>query len=231
MVTLLLFVRDNRVVGTQSTGNMPLKAIRDLTAHFVKPPQLETKIGGKIYRLRSEEDLWLLHFLHILADIGGLIEAAPSKRWRLTNEGGRFLETDPMLQLVFLLAVWWYNVNWLVAYSFVGMGDTLPRSLPHTTLDNLSIIPVETYTSFVKFSDRLIADTKLTWRAQNSSFAATALRGSIERMVIDVLATFGAVKCRYRKDPLGKGTISILTEFKITSLGAIVLKAMVALGN
>lgn len=40
MVTLLTCVRDNRVVGTQSTGNPPLKAVREVTARFVHPPQL-----------------------------------------------------------------------------------------------------------------------------------------------------------------------------------------------
>ena len=64
MVTLLSFVRDNKVIGTQSTGNMPLKAIREVTAHFVNPPKLDAVIGGRTFSLRSEEDLWPLHLLH-----------------------------------------------------------------------------------------------------------------------------------------------------------------------
>ena len=42
MVTLLIYLRDNRVIGTQSTGNFPLKAIREVTAGFVDPPVLDT---------------------------------------------------------------------------------------------------------------------------------------------------------------------------------------------
>ena len=38
MVTLLSYLRDNRIIGTQSTGNLPLKAVREVTAQFVNPP-------------------------------------------------------------------------------------------------------------------------------------------------------------------------------------------------
>jgi hypothetical protein len=65
MVTLLRFVQENKVVGTQSTGNMPLKMVRAVTAEFVNPPVLDQTIGDKTYRLRSEEDVWPLYFLHI----------------------------------------------------------------------------------------------------------------------------------------------------------------------
>ena len=52
MMTLLTYVRDTKVVGTQSTGNMPLKAVREVTARFVEPPQLDTTIG--LIKVRAE---------------------------------------------------------------------------------------------------------------------------------------------------------------------------------
>ena len=57
-VTLLTYVRESKVVGTQSTGNMPLKSVREVTARFVTPPVLDTEMGDRIYRLRSEADVW-----------------------------------------------------------------------------------------------------------------------------------------------------------------------------
>ncbi|MEW5939286.1 MAG: plasmid pRiA4b ORF-3 family protein, partial [Chloroflexota bacterium] len=45
MVTFLSYLKENRVVGTQSTGNLPLKAIREICAKFVNPPVLDEKIG------------------------------------------------------------------------------------------------------------------------------------------------------------------------------------------
>lgn len=226
MVTLLTYVRDTKVVGTQGTGNMPLKAVREVTAHFVKPPKLETTIGDRTYRLRSEAHLWPLYFLHIVAEVGGLLLIAPGRRWRLTAEGKDFLEMDPLVQVSFLLAVWWYEVNWLVAYPFEGMGDDLPPFFNLVTLSRLEELPVGIAVSFKEFADELIEETGLTWGARESSFAAMLLRSSIERMVISVLAAFDAVEREYEEVPLGKGTTSELAEFEITPFGKALLDAV-----
>jgi hypothetical protein len=90
MATLLTFVRDSKVVGTQGIGNMPLAAIRQVTSQFVDPPRLESEVGGKTYQVRTEEDVWQLHFLHILAEVGKLIKTGRARRWRLTAKGEQF---------------------------------------------------------------------------------------------------------------------------------------------
>ena len=231
MVTLLAFVRDNKVVGTQSTGNLPLKAVREVTARFTNPPQLDTKIGGRTFQLHSEEEVWPLHFLHILADVGGLIETGRARRWQITAQAKRVLETAPPVQAAFLLAVWWHKVNWLVAYPYSGMGDNLPYLFSKTTLAGLRSLPTGTYVSFSDYATKLIGSTGLTWTAQESRFADSALRASIERMVIDILADFGALKCRYRKEPLGKGTITKLAAFQVTPWGKALLEAVAIVGG
>lgn len=146
MVTLLTHVRDNRIVGTQSTGNMPLKAVREVTARFVKPPQLDHTIGDHTYKLRSETDVWPLYFLHILAEVGGLLVIAPARRWWLTSGAESFLALDPLLQVSFLLTVWWHQVNWLVAYPFEGMGEELPSSFNVVTLAQLRALVAAHFT-------------------------------------------------------------------------------------
>jgi len=226
MLALLTFVRDNKVVGTQSTGNMPLKAVRELTARFVDPPQLDTTIGDRTFRLRSEEDVWSLYFLHILAEVGGLLATGRARRWRLTPDGERFLDEDPWLQVMFLLEVWWHQVNWLVAYPLGGMGEALPSSFEYATLTRLRSLPINTRISFEEFADGLIRHTRLTWIAQDSSFATMALHSAVKRTVIDILATFGALEREYRDKPLGKGTIRDLAAFEITPFGKALLEAV-----
>ena len=226
MATLLTFVRDNKVVGTQSTGNMPLKAVRQVTARFVKPPELETTVGDHTCKLRSEAHLWPLYFLHILAEVGGLLAIAPARRWRLTTQAEEFLGVDPFLQASFLLTVWWHEVNWLVAYPFVGMGDDLPPFFNLVALARLRSLPIGIFISFDEFADGLIEKTGLTWTAPDSNAATSLLRGSIERMIINILAAFGAVEREYREEPLGQETISRLAAFEITSFGKALLDAV-----
>jgi hypothetical protein len=224
-ITLLAYVRDNKVVGTQSTGNMPLKAIREVTARFVNPPLLDTTIGDRTYKLRSENDVWPLYFLHILAEVGGLLRIAPGKRWQLTPDALLFLGLDPLFQLSSLLTIWWFHVNWLVAYPVGGLGEDLPESLARVTLAHLRSIRAQTEVPFGQFADGLIEATGLTWTAPDMSHARMSLHGAIRQMVIRVLEGFGAVKCTYRPNPVLK-TLKELVAFEITPLGAALLDSL-----
>lgn len=226
MVTLLTFARDNKVIGTRSTGNMPRKAIREVTAHFVKPPILDTTIGDRIYRLRTEAEVWPLYFLHILAEVGGLLAIAPAQRWRLTSKGEDFLDTHPLLQVPFLLMVWWYDVNWLIAYPFEGMGDELPSSFELDTLTYLCSYPVGAFVRFEQFADRLIEKTGLTWGTKDGPHTTYLLRSSIIGMVTDVLEAFGAIEGERREELGGKGPASRISAFAITPFGETLLDSV-----
>jgi hypothetical protein len=226
MITLLEYVRDNKVVGTQSTGNMPLKAIREVTVRFVDPPVLDVTIGAYTRRLRTEYDIWPLYFLHILAEVGGLVWIAPGRKWRLMPDTPRFFEMDPLFQLAFLLYVWWFQVNWLVAYPVGGLGEDLPGSIEQVTLARLRAIRPRTEVPFAEFADGLVKQAGLTWTAPDMSHATMLLRGAIRRMVIRVLEDFGAVSCTYRDNPL-VSRLKDLVAFEITPLGAALLDSLV----
>ena len=226
IVTLLTYVRDNKVVGTQGSGNMPMKAVREVTACFINPPKLKATIGEHTYRIRSEADLWPLHFLRIIAEVGSLITVAPVRRWRLTYKGVEFLDANPLLQVVSLLAIWWYEVNWLVAYPYTGMGEFLPPLFNRITLDHLLSVPVGMKLFFEDFANELIEETGLAWTAEDTSAAPMLLRSSIERMVIHIIANFGLVERKYKEEQLGKETTPILDTFEITPFGRALLEAM-----
>jgi hypothetical protein len=231
MITLLTYVRDHKVVGTQSTGNLPLKAVREVTARFVNPPQLDHTIGDRTYKLRTEFDVWPLYFLHILAEAAGLLVIAPTRHWRFSPAAERFLDIDPLRQASFLLTTWWHQVNWLVAYPFDALGEELPASFESVTLAQLRSLETGAAVSFEPFADQLIEQTGLTWPTPDSSTAAMLLRASIQRMVIDVMASFGVAKRHYREEPLGTGTISRIDAFEITPLGKVLLDGIAILSD
>jgi hypothetical protein len=226
MVTLLTYLRDNRVTGTQSTGNLPLKAVREVTARFVNPPQLESTIGDHTYRLRSEDDVWPLSFLHTLAYIGGFLEGGPSRRWRLTPGGEKFLIASSPIQVWILFTFWWERVNWLIAFPFAGMGESLPPRFTKITLAHLLPLPANTHIPFEPFADRLIQKTRLKWAAPDITHARMLLHGAIQRMVIGILVNFEVVETEYQDKPLGRGTVHELVAFQITPFGKGLLESL-----
>jgi hypothetical protein len=228
MVTLLQYVLENKVVGTRSTGNMPLKAVREVTARFVNPPVLDQQTGDHVYRLRSEMDVWPLFFLHLLAVSGGLLVTEPGRKWRVTTSGMKFLRVDAFIQVLFLLTAWWYGVNWLVAYPFEGMGDELPRGFKKATMRRLLSSPVGKRIRFESFADGLIKETGLKWGVE-VEHSQDILRSGIERMVVDILEDFGVVKGEYEEESIGPITIPTTVAFVVTPLGKALLRELAAM--
>ena len=225
-VTLLTYLRDHRITGTQSTGNLPLKAIRELTTDFVNPPSLEEKVGDRAYKIRSEYDVWPVHFMHAILETGGLLDGGPGRRIRLTPKGEQFLTSESAVQVWFILESWWFHTNWLIAFPMAGIGERLPYNFQVTTLDHLLYLPVEEPVSYERFADRLIQASGLKWTAPDMTYARDSLHRSIERMVINILKNFGATK-RMDKDVLmGSYKTKQLHSFSVTKLGKGLLRAL-----
>ena len=154
VITLLTYLRDNKVTGTQSTGNLPLKAVYEICARFVDPPQLEDAIGEHVYRVRSETEVWPLHFRHILAAVGGLVTGGLGRRWKLTPLGERFLAAPSPLQVWLLLATWWTQTNWAIAYPYEFEDGYMPAGFSRLALKHLLEQPLGEPASFEQFADR-----------------------------------------------------------------------------
>lgn len=226
MVTLLTYLRDNRVTGTQSTGNLPLRAVREVTARFVHPPKLEHVIGEHVFKIRSEDDVWPLSFLHNLAYIAGLLDGGPARRWRLTSTGEQFLTAHPLLQVWLMCTTWWEQANWLIAFPYEGMGNNLPPRFKKATLSRLLALPVNTPVPFEPFADELIQETGLKWTAPDMSFARMSLHAAVERMVIRIMADFGIVVMEHTEKRIGNSTFQDLAAFLVTPFGRGLLESI-----
>jgi len=149
MVTLLEYLKDNRVKGTAAKGNFPLKHIRAMTGQFVNPPELDQKIGERIYKLRTEDEVPYLMFLHVLANAAGFIYGGEGLPWEVTALGNEFLQRDPLAQTWYLTAYWLTRMNWYCLYpyvedGFIGFEEFIP--LAYEIVLNLPVsekVPIE----------------------------------------------------------------------------------------
>jgi len=219
MATFLSYLNKNRVVGTQATGNLPLKAVREICAQFVNPPALEEKIGDKVYKIRSEDDVYLLYYLHTLANIGGFVMGGQARVWKLTTEGYEFLNAPASLQLSFMLALWWYQTDWRIAFPVSGLDGGLPKGFDSISLKRLLELPVGKSISYEPFADQLIKETCFTWASLDQDASKSIRRSAIARLVIYPLANFGILEYEY-KEKLSDGYKSkYLAKIRLTSFG------------
>jgi hypothetical protein len=226
MIALLTYLRDNKVTGTQSTGNLPLKAVHEICARFADPPKLEEAIGEYVYHIRSESEVWPLYFRHVLASVGRLVTGGLGRRWKLTPLGERFLAAPAPLQVWLLLTTWWMQTNWVIAAPFGYDDGYLPAGFRMRTLTHLLGLSVDTPTSLVSFADRLIEANRLIWPVENQEDVRSTLRVIVRRMVVEPLVDFGILAPEYEPHPKYGIEYQELSAFQVTPFGKGLLEAI-----
>lgn len=218
ILTLLMYIRDHKVTGTQSTGNFPLKAVYEICAQFVDPPRLEVPFGEYVNRVRSESEVWPLYFGHVLVSVGGLVTGGMGRRWKLTPQGERFLAASAPEQVWLLLATWWIKTNWAIATPY-DFDDYMPAEFSFLALKHLLELPLGEPASFEQFAGRMIKETRMVLPTENRDNAQFIFRRVIEEMVIDPLSDFGILKTEYGPHKTLGVEFKELSTFQITPFG------------
>jgi hypothetical protein len=220
---LFAYLAENKVVGTQGTGNFPLKHVRGITEKFVVPPALEEKIGDKVYRVRSEDEVSYLAYLHQMAIALGLIQGGHARRWRVTPEGRGFPDLNPGKQVWIAFCAWWALLDWCAAYPFSGLARGLPKDFRRTTHKLLCDQPVEVNLPFDPFAEKLIAQTGMTWETKVTTIADLILRSAVKAIVIGKLEEFGVIHPDYTRVEKDRHQLS---SFRVTRQGSLMLAGL-----
>ena len=229
VLTLLAYVRDHRVIGTQSTGNMPRNHIRAVTAGFVIPPVLDQQIGDRVYKLRTEFEVWPLFFIHGLLEVAEILVTPNGARWQITDTGERFLEDEPLFQTLSLFSTWWHQVDWRFATRH---SIDLPRNFPTATLAYLLSQPVGRWIDFKTFATTLGQRTGLSkalphpLHNDSQDIDHMLLLHDIHRMVTDRLISFGVAEGHYKEEIAGLSAFKRIDSFKLTWLGRALLEGL-----
>lgn len=229
-IAMLTYLRDHRVRGTKSTGNFPLKVVREIASRFVNPPILDHEIGDRVYKLRSEFDVYPIFFLHTLLVNAILLEFRPDRSWNVTKDGVAFLDTPVPFQVLFLLQSWWHQVNWLMEYPYDWAGDYIPDRFREHALRDLLELPAGQPTPAAEFADRLIESSGLSSAVPKNEHAKIIRRSLVEQVLIRPLEKFKVVEIGTKDVKSGNSTIKKIDTFRITNIGAGLLK-MIAEGG
>ena len=225
MLTFLEYLSQNRVVGTQSTGNLPLKAVREICAGFVKPPALEETIGGHVYKVRSEDDVWSLLFVHQLAFHSGMVTGGQTRIWKVMDEGQHFTQLPAPVQVFLIFVVWW-AMDWTIAFPVSGLANGLPENFQSAVFTCLQELPVGEQASFEPFADRVIEQSGLTWPSIDQTNAHFIMRAVVERTVVDIMEKFGVLESEYETETSKSDELKKLVHIRLTPIGKGLLDLM-----
>ena len=156
VIVILKYLSENRVIGTKSTGNFPLKAVKEMCLQFDSPIDLTTPVGGIIPSIRSEDDVFRMQFLHIFSNMAGLIVGDNGAKWELTVLGKAFLELTPVYQVMHLVYAWFTNVNWSFLFPLEFADDMEYSKFVITTLVNLIYLDENEFIPFSTFADQIL---------------------------------------------------------------------------
>ncbi len=211
VLVFLDYLSKNKVVGTQATGNLPLKAIQEIVANFTPPISMEYTIGGQTFKVRSEDEVWPLFFVHHLAFHSFLVEGGQAKTWKVTQAGQNFIQSPAPVQVFLLFALWWTDVDWMIVFSGgYGPSDDLPKDFPLASLACLQELPVGEKVDFEPFANHLIEKGRL-----KRDFGSIL----VSRTVVDVMQMFGVLDCEYVTDNSNGYEVKKLKSICLTPSG------------
>jgi hypothetical protein len=225
-VTMLTYLQGNRVRGTASTGNFPLKAVAEMAARFVDPPKMERTVLLRTYPIRTETELWPVYFLHVLLAIARLVDGGLNKRWRVTPAGEDFLSAPSLDQVVALFATWWLRMNWEIACFYSVASEHVIEDLPDVAWEQLMAIPPGRTVPFEPFADELIDATGWLRWDEDDQDTRYLIYAALEGILIERLVDFGAAVATYDRDEGFGLVMDSVATFELTPFGRRLLEAV-----
>ncbi|MBS4062527.1 MAG: plasmid pRiA4b ORF-3 family protein [Bacteroidetes bacterium] len=220
VLTFLDYLSKNKTIGTQSTGNLPLKAVYAICEGFVNPPKMKEVISSRYTtKVRSEDEVWPLVFVHTLAFQAGLVDGGLTRRWKVTPEGLLFPQLPPPSQVVFLFSYWITACDWAFTYRMAELADGMLTAFKVSALTNLSALSEGQSMPFEPFAERVIAGSRLQWSHPDESYVQTLKHRLVEQVLVDPMTRFGVLECGYRPNEILGGDYKDLETLSLTAPG------------
>ncbi|RLE08900.1 hypothetical protein DRZ78_00195 [Candidatus Aerophobetes bacterium] len=227
-LTFLKYVEENQVKLTQK-GNITLKNLGEIVKQLVIPIRMEEKIGGRVFRVRSEEELSYVHKIHILADLMRLVRKRKGKLVICKKSKHHFDLFPHNVQFQILWSTYWHHLNWAYFHPY---GEENIAEILQNNRDYVKKVFLDLnrkfkneWINFSYLSKRLEKDLELTWYDANGVNRPDILYLEIEAVLINEFKLFGLVETRKKKEKKWPH-LERLVSFRLTSLGRKILSIM-----
>ncbi len=225
--TLLIYLRDNKVTGTSSMGNLSQKAVREFSALMTNPPTLKIEIGPYTQELKNEGDIWPVYFVHLMVYWAELIEGGKGKVWQLTAKGKTFLEASPAEQLHILFCGWWVRGDWLQTkfrYSRIAyLPPMFPKTVHYLLTSTLSSKSVRSS----DFCDQVMKVFGYRKKLMNDNYEFQRICDEIEEIIISPLEALGFIVGNHTERAWYGEIYKELIDFQLSDFGREALRTMI----
>jgi hypothetical protein len=227
MNAMLTYIRDNKVTGTKSKGNIPRKAVREIIEGSPYAKDLLSMIGGAPGNFRNVEEFPPFVYTYSLAVEADLITGGPGEQWHMTLDGEAFLNEDPRIQLGVMFLTWWYEINWLMATPLAALGSEMTDELRPLAYQSLIPLPVDQVVPFHKYAEPFLKDLNTSFE-KNSTIKEEVLSNFLGAVILVPLQGFGIIRIDVEVSQPDSAEFPIVKAVKLTPLGKEILSILPA---
>ncbi|MBN1371340.1 MAG: plasmid pRiA4b ORF-3 family protein [Anaerolineaceae bacterium] len=225
MNVFLDYLLANRVIGTQATGNLPVKDGAVICGNFSKPIDFAGQEEKSSLKVQSSAEVWPLQFVHILAACAGWVQGGPGRRWRVTDQGVAFQQLPEGSQVWQLFNTWWTQVNWGIAAGY-GPADYPTQYVRPIVLKHLLVLPKDGPLAWELFADQLME--VLAGPSQEGSGVDRRLgfQREMQMVVAEPMKDLGVLILGTQPHPLLGEDFPVLTDMMLTAMGRKMLQRL-----
>lgn len=225
MHALLDYLLANRVIGTQSTGNLPVKVGAAICANFTQPISFESENESNFLKVQSSAEVWPLQFLHILAACAGWVQGGPGRRWRVTDLGVDFQQLPEGAQVWELFYTWWTKANWGIAAG-IGPADYPTQYIRPIVLKHLLSIPQQNPLPYELFADQLMGVLAAQAQEGDTIDRRLGFHSEMRMVVAEPLRDLGVLALGTKPHPLLGEEYPVLTDIAVSAMGREMLQRL-----
>jgi len=225
VVSLVTYIKEHKIKGTNSTGNFPRNAVQDIASLLAVPPVLKHEFRDLTIEFRYERDVRPVYTVHLLAYLAGLIEGSKGHSWSLTSEGKNFLISSSSEHFFILFITWWFKGDWSdfpVSFQIKDGFEIQFLDVVHSTLMELSPRESTDYSTFVL---RMMELTGLKFSTHDFDSGLSRLKSDFEFAIVEPLESF-AVLTTERKKNHDMFDYAELSTISLTEIGCKILKSL-----
>ena len=224
---LLIYLQDNKVTGTSSTGNLSQKAVREFSALMTNPPTLKIEIGDYTQELKNEADVWPVYFIHLMVYWAELIDGGKGKVWQLTSKGKIFLESTPVEQLHKLFCGWWFQGDWLKIKFRYSRIDYLPPMFPKIIHYLLTSSLSSKSVGSCEFCEQVMEVLGIVKEIIKKDYELKIICDEIEEIIIRPLEALGFIEGNHTESARFGEIYRELVDFQLSDFGREALRTII----